>query len=99
MNQHHNIMQQFNTIILGHRYSKIGESSLCYKIQKLMCDIGIKSTIYDIIKLLENNYDTLAKINYNLASYNLNLFENAISINLPPADLILVLLKTIKGVV
>lgn len=78
--------------ILGHVTSGMGERVLAYKIEKVLREAGIAvDATRDIIELLGDRYESLAKLNYDLADGGYELIEGIEPLTLPRSDLLLIL--------
>ena len=81
-----------SALILGHTTSGMGERILAYKVEKLLKEAGISvEPIIDIIELMGDHYERLAKLNYDLADADHALLEGIEVLNCPQTDLLLIL--------
>jgi len=81
-----------STHILGHTSSGMGEKTLALKMQKAITQAGYHSfPIVDILEFLGEDYESLAQLNYDLASHEHSLLDDLKEKHLEGGDLLLIL--------
>ncbi len=82
-----------SVLILGHTVSGMGEKSIAMKYQRGLLAAGYRvHPVVDIIQLLGEDYEPLAKLNYDLADNNSAILEDIKPTpTLEPCDLLMIL--------